>query len=139
MDEWTDAVRIAVDIFVACVIIAALLLCITLGGNITRFMDNSYAAAADVKDYRVANMYEGTDVYSQDVINVIITNQGMPAVKVLYNQGGIQKEAVWNSESYATQLTSASIGNHIGVAKTFKCTLEYDATGAIQTYVFEEV
>ena len=46
MDEWTDSVRIAVDIFVACVIISALLLCMTLGNKISNYMDLQHAAAA---------------------------------------------------------------------------------------------
>ena len=39
MQESSDSVRIAIDVLVACVIITALLVCITIGRGIMRTME----------------------------------------------------------------------------------------------------
>lgn len=140
MEEWTDSVRIAVDIFVACVIIGALLLCITLGHKISNYMDANQAAAEDVREFRTANAYEGTTVYSQDVINLILTNQGLPAVEVTYTKNGATRTSTWSlTEDPGVEMTTAALGAEIGVAKSFICTLEYSNDGGINTYQFVEV
>lgn len=137
MDEWTDSVRIAVDVFVACIIVSALLLSITLGHRISNYMDLQAAAAADVKEFRTANAYEGTTVYSQDVINLILTGRGLPAVTIKYRNGTSE---TWSLTSEpGVEYTTAALGSHIGVSKMFTCQLEFDSSGGLKTYVFTEV
>ena len=48
MQEWTDGVKLAVDVLVACVIVVALLVCGTLARSIMLAMDKERAASADV-------------------------------------------------------------------------------------------
>lgn len=136
MDEWTDSVRIAIDLIVACVIISALILCMMLGNRIARYMDNSVAAAADVKEYRVANSYQGTIVYPQDVVNVILTNQGAPAIYVKNSNG--TERAHYTPESYSTPLTSEDVASVVSPSMNdkFLCTLDFAVDGGIKSYTF---
>lgn len=123
MQEWSDGVRIAIDVFVACVIISALLLCINLGKSIMRVMDVQQAAAADVQAYRVAAAYEGTDVYPQDIVNLVLTNRGFPAVQVTYKSGVVYR---WDKNNAATQYTSAAIGAVVKKDVMYICTLVHE-------------
>ncbi len=122
MDEWTDSIRIAVDLLVACVIIAALLTCMMLGGRISNYMDLSHAAAAEVKDFRVDNMYGG-DVYPQDIVNLILESQGYPYVCVFgeNDEGDVVERCKYNQTSRTTALTSEMVS--IAISKH-----HYDAT-----------
>lgn len=140
MEEWTDSVRIAIDILVACVIITALLTVISLGSTISRTMENNAAAADVVKEYRTANAYEGSTVYPQDIVNLVIVNQGRPAVEV-YKTGNTSTtpDLVWNTTTMSTQLTSLAVGNAIGLETTYTCQLRYDVDGGINAYVFRQV
>lgn len=140
MEEWTDSVRIAIDILVACVIITALLTVISLGSTISRTMENNAAAADVVKEYRTANAYEGSTVYPQDIVNLVIVNQGRPAVEV-YKTGNTSTtpDLVWNTATMSTQLTSLAVGNAIGLETTYTCQLRYDVDGGINAYVFRQV
>lgn len=140
MEEWTDSVRIAIDILVACVIITVLLTVISLGSTISRTMENNAAAADVVKEYRTANAYEGSTVYPQDIVNLVIVNQGRPAVEV-YKTGNTSTtpDLVWNTATMSTQLTSLAVGNAIGLETTYTCQLRYDVDGGINTYVFRQV
>lgn len=136
MDEWTDSVRIAVDVFVACVIIGALLLCMTLGHKISNYMDLEAAAAADVKDFRTQNAYEGTTVYAQDVVNLILTSDGYPEIYVY--KKGTHTPLVWNRTAHASEYTTKAVGNAVGVSSAFSCTLE-TTNGEVTRFVFNEV
>lgn len=140
MEEWTDSVRIAIDILVACVIITSLLAVISLGSTISRTMENNAAAADVVKEYRTANAYEGSTVYPQDIVNLVIVNQGRPAVEV-YKTGNTSTtpDLVWNTATMSTQLTSLAVGNAIGLETTYTCQLRYDVDGGINAYVFRQV
>ena len=135
MDEWTDSVRIAVDVFVACVIISALLLCMTLGHKISNYMELQQAAAADVKDFRTANAYEGTTVYAQDVTNLILVSDGFPAITV-HTLDGTDK--TWNRTHADSDYTTTSINQVIGVDSWFTCTLNYNANGVLEEYYFTQ-
>ncbi len=157
MDEWSDSVRIAVDLLVACVIISALLVCIMLGGRISNFMDNNAAAAADVRAYRTANAYDGTKVYPQDIVNLILTNQGEPGVYV-YDAANNERchydVHVTSGNEYTTALTSEAvaiaISAHSGTGSsisingyessflkdTYQCELVFNADGSIKMYKF---
>ena len=56
MQEWTDGVKLAVDVLVACIIVVALIVCTQLSRTIMLTMDKERAASADVLEYRVARM-----------------------------------------------------------------------------------
>lgn len=138
MDEWTDSVRIAVDIFVACVIISALLLCMTLGLKISNYMDLQHAAAAEVKDFRTANAYEGTTVYAQDVTNLILVSDGFPAIKVHKDGMASGTWLEWDRDGAASEYTTTAINATIGVDSQFVCRLSYNANGLLEAYEFTQ-
>lgn len=121
MQEWSDGVRLAIDVFVACIIISALLICISLGKSIMRVMEAQDAAAADVQAYRVTAAYEGKDVMPQDVVNLVLTNRGYPYVKVTLRNGNV---LLWDTatNTQATNYTSAAVGGIIPNERSvYKC------------------
>lgn len=135
MQEWSDSVKIAIDVIIACVIISALLVCMTLGRKMMRVVDNDRAAAQTVKEYRIEAAYANTIVHPQDVVNRIIESQGYPAVEVVLTDG---TRLNWNTTSYSTALTSADIGGAVGWAKDFRCTLTYATDGGLSKYTFTQ-
>lgn len=122
MEEWSDSVKIAMDIIIACALISALLVCVQLGHKMMNVVDMDRAAAKTVQEYRIEAAYANTDVHPQDVTNLIIENQGYPAVEVHMYNGTV---LTWDKATYATQLTSAAISSAIGYERDFHCTLEY--------------
>lgn len=137
MQEWSDGVRIAMDVIIGCVIISAIIVCMSIGKNIMRVMDVQQAAANDVQEYRVVAMYQGTDVYPQDVVNLVITNHGVPYVEVHRKGGTLHK---WTSDSTPnnTAYTSAAIGNLVGNSSMYTCELDYDINNQLIGYIFTE-
>ena len=136
MQEWTDGVKLAVDVVVPCIIVVALIVCTQLSGTIMLVMDKERAASADVLEYRVARMYDNEECYPQDIVSLVLEYQGTPAVNVTTRGGSTMS---WNSSSYHTELTSASISAVLNQASTYLCTLTYDANGALSSYNFREV
>ena len=148
MQEWSDSVRIAIDVLVACVIITALLVCITIGRGIMRTMELQDAAAQDVQAYRVVAAYEGTDVYPQDVANLVLSQRGFPFVRVVYKDGSVD---MWNKTlvelddthiypaAQATDFTAAAVGSRFIGKNVFRCELLYYPTGEVAGYQFMEV
>ena len=51
MQEWTDGVKLAVDVLVACIIVVALIVCTQLSRTIMLTMDKERAASADAVSY----------------------------------------------------------------------------------------
>lgn len=131
MEEWSDSVKIAVDIIIACALILALLVCIQLGHRMMNIVDLDRASAKTVQEYRIDAAYANTDVHPQDVVNLIIQNQGYPAVDVKMTNGTVY---TWDRHGYSSNLSSAAILALIGPERDFHCTLEYavvsrDASG----------
>lgn len=124
MQEWTDGVKLAVDVLVACIIGVALIVCTQLSRTIMLTMDKERAASADVLEYRVARMYDNEECYPQDIVSLVLEYQGSPAVNVTTRGGSTMS---WSSSSYHTELTSASISAVLNQASTYLCTLTYDA------------
>lgn len=131
MQEWTDGVKLAVDVLVACIIVVALIVCTQLSRTIMLS-----AASADVLEYRVARMYDNEECYPQDIVSLVLEYQGSPAVNVTTRGGSTMS---WSSSSYHTELTSASISAVLNQASTYLCTLTYDANGSLSSYNFREV
>ena len=136
MQEWTDGVKLAVDVLVACIIVVALIVCTQLSRTIMLTMDKERAASADVLEYRVARMYDNEECYPQDIVSLVLEYQGSPAVNVTTRGGSTMS---WSSSSYHTELTSASISAVLNQASTYLCTLTYDAHGSLSSYNFREV
>lgn len=136
MQEWTDGVKLAVDVLVACIIVSALLVCTQLSRTIMLAMDSERAASADVLEYRVARMYDNEECYPQDIVSLILEYQGSPAVEVTTSGGTVLS---WNGTSYRTALTASDISATLNQASTYKCTLTYDANGSLAVYNFREV
>ena len=136
MQEWTDGVKLAVDVLVACIIVVALIVCTQLSRTIMLTMDKELAASADVLEYRVARMYDNEECYPQDIVSLVLEYQGSPAVNVTTRGGSTMS---WSSSSYHTELTSASISAVLNQASTYLCTLTYDANGSLSSYNFREV
>ena len=136
MQEWTDGVKLAVDVLVACVIVVALLVCGTLARSIMLAMAKERAASADVLEYRVARMYDNEECYAQDIVSLVLEYQGSPAVNVTTKGGAVMK---WDSVAHHTPLTSANISAALNQAATYLCTLSYDANGTLASYNFKEV
>lgn len=134
MQEWTDGVKLAVDVLVACVIVVALLVCGTLARSIMLAMDKERAASADVLEYRVARMYDNEECYAQDIVSLVLEYQGSPAVNVTTKGGAVMK---WDSVAHHTPLTSANISAALNQAATYLCTLSYDANGTLASYNFK--
>ena len=130
MQEWTDGVKLAVDVLVACIIVVALIVCTQLSRTIMLTMDK------DVLEYRVARMYDNEECYPQDIVSLVLEYQGSPAVNVTTRGGSTMS---WSSSSYHTELTSASISAVLNQASTYLCTLTYDANGSLSSYNFREV
>lgn len=139
MQEWSDSVKIAIDLIIACIIISALLVCIGLGQKLMNTMDLQRAAAESVKEFRTANAYEGTTVYPQDVINLILVNQGWPEVEIQTSSGSTKYLWTRTSIPSGSSLTSLSVGTLVDKYKTYTCTLQYNATGELERYIFKEV
>ena len=136
MQEWTDGVKLAVDVLVACIIVVALIVCTQLSRTIMLTMDKERAASADVLEYRVARMYANEECSPQDIVSLVLEYQGSPAVNVTTRGGSTMS---WSSSSYHTELTSASISAVLNQASTYLCTLTYDANGSLSSYNFREV
>lgn len=136
MQEWTDGVKLAVDVLVACIIVVALIVCTQLSRTIMLTMDKERAASADVLEYRVARMYDNEECYPQDIVSLVLEYQGSPAVNVTTRGGSTMS---WSSSSYHTELTSASISAVLNQSSTYLCTLTYDANGSLSSYNFREV
>lgn len=137
MQEWTDGVKLAVDVLVACVIVSALIVGFFLEKSIMRTMDMERAASADVLEYRVARMYDNEECYPQDIVSLILEYQGSPAVHVYPRSGAAALS--WTSGAYATALTSSDISGRLNQASMYLCTIEYDANGSLSAYNFREV
>ena len=136
MHEWTDGVHMAVDILIACVIVVAMIVCGQITKSIRRAVDEEKAVAADVREYRVARMYENEDCYAQDIVSLVLEYQGTPAVNVTTKSGATVS---WSSGIYHTQLTAASISAALNQSSVYRCTLSYDANGSLSAYNFREV
>ena len=136
MQEWTDGVKLAVDVLVACVIVVALLVCSQLSRSVMQVMDKERAASEAVREYRVARMYENEECYPQDIVSLILEYQGAPAVNVTTKAG---RSLSWNRDSLQTALTSASISVLLNQSSTYRCTVTYDASGTLTDYNFKEV
>ena len=136
MQEWTDGVKIAVDVIVACVIVVALIVVNQLSHTIMRTMDAERAAANTVHEYRLERMYDNEDCYPQDVVSLILEYQGSPAVNVVPKAGA---EMSWNATSMYTTLSSSAISAVLNQTSLYHCTLVFDASGSLASYDFQEV
>lgn len=135
MEEWSDSVKLAIDVLVACVIIVAMLVCGNLSKQIMSAMDREQAVSADVRDYRVQRLYDDKECYTSDIINLILEYQGEPAVTVEYRDGTTLE---WSRTNKSTALSSTSISEQLRNV-VYVCSLDYDANNSIRGYVFEEV
>ena len=141
MQEWSDSVRIAIDVILACVIITALLTVNYIGNSLGRLMDNQQAAAADVQEYRLRAAYEGTDLYSQDIVNLVLTSQGSNYVTVDYKPlSSSSPDLHWGvGSTNSTEFSSIAVGNVVRNDKVYRCTLDFSPTGEFRGYQFQEV
>ena len=136
MQEWSESINIALDVIIGCILITALLVVIGLGQSIMRLVDTQNAATANVREYRIAAAYEGTTVYPQDIIALVLENQGIPYVKVLNNTLGTK---TWSMSSASTIYTSSEVSKVISKTGMFKCTLDYNENGMLEGYIFDEI
>ena len=136
MQEWTDGVRMAVDVIVACVIIVALLVSNQLTHSIMLTMDKDRATTADVLEYRVARMYDNETCYAQDIVSLVLEYQGAPAVNVTTHGGTVLS---WSNTAFQTSLTSADISAVLNQAAVYQCSVVYDRNGSLSAYNFVEV
>lgn len=135
MEEWSDSVKLAVDVLIACIIVSALLVVKLVSSRIMAEVDKEHATAADVAEYRVQRMYDGSDCYAQDIVSLVLEYQGEPAV-VVHPKTGTAME--WSSRTYYTALTSAAISASLVQNSVYACTLVYDANGSLVRYDFVE-
>ena len=93
MQEWSDSIKIAVDVIVACVLIMAMLGILMLSHSIMGAVEKQRADTEIVNEYRTSAMYNGAVVKPQDVISVIVEMQGNPPVYVYAVGGWIAPDA----------------------------------------------
>lgn len=136
MTEWTDAVRIAIDVLLACVIIGALVVVSLVSHTLMNTVDSERAASAEMQDYRVQRMYDNAECYAQDIVSLVLQCQGQPAVTVQRKSGG---NLTWTTTSHSVQITSAAISEELSQTATYICTLSYDGNGELSSYNFREV
>lgn len=148
MQEWSDSIKIAIDVIVACVLISCLIGISLLGRQIMSKVDSDRAAAATLQEQRTAIMYESGICYPQDITALVLKTQGNPAVVVYGNTSGTgTPQSKWCanayydgstyiSSGYTTEMNSVLIANRMSVSTQYKCRVIYDANGSIVCYKF---
>lgn len=135
MGEWSESVKIAMDVIIACVIIVAMLVVGQLAKQIMTTMDNEQSTSASVREYRVQRLYDNRQCYASDIINLVLEYQGEPAVTVQHTGASVLK---WDKNGMASDLTSEAISNKLKTA-LYRCSLEYDTNGTLRAFNFTEV
>ena len=136
MEEWSESVKLAVDVFVACIIVVAMIVVTSLVKDITHTVDKNRSLNADIAEFRIQQTYQDTTCYAQDIVSVVLEYQGTPAVVVTTLSG---TNRTWSSESYYTPLTASAISGALNQSSLYDCTLAYDANGVVSAFNFKEV
>lgn len=145
MQEWSDSIKIAIDVIIACVIIMAMLAVQRVSSNIMKVVDADRAAAVEVQEFRTTAMYKDTIVYPQDIVSVIMENQGTPGVYIHSKASGKPVVAKWTATETTCGYSSASIqqsfsniscGSNSIIRSSFTCDFTYYADGTLEAYHF---
>lgn len=138
MNEWTESVKILVDILVASVIVTALLTVALLQDEVGRAIENSQLQTAVMQELRVANMYDGNECYAADVVSLVMECQGVPSV-VIKGTNGTTTVAQWTKNNATTTYTTAAVSNKVSTLYKYSCAVQYDANGTLTMYEFKQV
>lgn len=81
-EEWSKLVWIAVDVIMTGFIIMTASVYLSMASQLGRVQQRESDAVAVAKEYRTYNRFNGTELYSQDVISTVMEFKGFPEIWV---------------------------------------------------------
>ena len=136
MQEWSGSVQVAVDVIIGATLIVAALGCWYAWNTLINFVDQQRAYTLDVRDYRIARMWDDSECYPQDIVSLVLEHQGAPAVNVTTSSGSV---LTWDTEAHSTVISAAAISAVLNANAMYDCDVVYDANGSLASFNFREV
>ncbi|OBY77776.1 hypothetical protein BBG47_20005 [Paenibacillus sp. KS1] len=133
MNEWPAAIWASISAMTAALVLGFIVVLGALARNGAGIMQEDDNAVAIVKEYRQYSQFNGTMVYSQDIITAIGESRGMPAIWVDTSPGSDVNFALkWTQDTPADKFTTLYLTELFeGVTATYQAHLEYDLNRAL--------
>ncbi|MDX8360766.1 hypothetical protein [Cytobacillus sp. IB215316] len=131
MNEWAQYIWIATSLLAASIIIGLVSLLVTFGREYAAVQQEEQNSIAIMKEYRKYNQYDGTTVYSQDVVTLIAESRGIPIIELFKKgrplgrdiNGKYIPDFLWDSssskESFSPTYLSTLLASEFGESGTF--------------------
>lgn len=131
-NDLSDAVYMAVDLFLLGLLLTSVSILMQQSALMGSYLNQRESAIAVVQEWRVWNQYDNTEVYPQDVINLIFETRGMPEVWVDIDNTVVDNFAYkWTTTSAPCNYTAVDLSNLLPVSGPYTSKLVKDLNGAI--------
>lgn len=137
MNEWSTVIWFTVSSSVTALVLT---FAIMLGSSVremSRVQQAEIDAVEMVKEYREHNKYDGTEVYPQDIISLLLEKRGKPEVWVDTVSGsGVTFTYKWNSTLPDENWTPTYFTGLLPLTAKYEAGFVKDDNGAIIRYEF---
>ncbi|MEQ7052189.1 hypothetical protein ABN764_16160 [Paenibacillaceae sp. P-4] len=133
MNEWPAAIWASISAMTAALVLSFIVVLGGLARYSAGIMQEDDNAVALVKEYRQYRQFNGTTVYSQDIITAIGESRGMPAIWVDTSPGpDVNFDLKWTEDTKREHFATLYLTKLFeGVTATYQAHLEYDLNGAL--------
>lgn len=131
-EEISTAINLAVDLIISALIIGAWSALMYMANELGRTQQAELDAINVVQEYRKWNQYDNSNVYPQDVINLIFETRGYPEVWVdTDTTAGVNFSWKWTPSSSPCPYTAVELSTLLPVSGIYLSSIVYDLNGAI--------
>jgi hypothetical protein len=134
MQEWKEAIWIAVSAMLAALVITFASSLGAIGGQIADQQQTQYNNMIAMQEYRQWDQYDNTLVYPQDVISFILQYRGDPEAFVDTSAGGgapANYSLQWTSTSAPCAYTDQDISDLLPIGVSYTANIIKDGNGAV--------
>lgn len=122
MQEWSEAVWVAISLIVTTVVIFFSTVLNGESRNLRNVVNEQHIAAERMQEIRTYLPYDNKEIYCQDVVSFILETRGDPYTIV---QVSPSVSYTWNSKTKASNYSATDIMPLLNVNKTYQATLQY--------------
>lgn len=128
-----DFVEMGISLLVAAALLSGITVCMGLSNQYNEKQLENQVIAEDIQEHRNNLFYNGTHVYQQDIVSMVLKYKGSRSVVVKLSNGSVYE---WSSNKKATDYKVSEISSKLPKDKIYDADLIKGASGEVVGYSF---
>ncbi|WP_105614120.1 hypothetical protein [Vallitalea okinawensis] len=137
MNEWTEAIWLGVSALITAMVLSFATMLGASVRHVSRIQQEEINAIEIVKEHRKYNKYDGTSVYPQDIVSLVLETRGNPAVWVDDEDNtNVNYIYMWDTTLPKENWQASYFTSLLPLTGSYESSLVKDANGAVLRFEF---